>query len=42
VDDASLAAIGVNPLDPSTRPASARAGRELGRRVASQVAAFWG
>ncbi|GAA0431048.1 patatin-like phospholipase family protein [Leifsonia naganoensis] len=40
-DDASLAAIGVNPLDPSTRPASARAGRELGRRVASQVAAFW-
>ncbi|OJX75779.1 MAG: hypothetical protein BGO91_19535 [Leifsonia sp. 71-9] len=41
-DDASLEAIGVNPLDPSTRPASARAGRELGRRVASQVAAFWG
>lgn len=29
-DDASLEAIGVNPLDPSTRPASARAGRELG------------
>lgn len=41
-DDASLEAIGVSPLDPSTRPASARAGRELGRRVASQLAAFWG
>lgn len=40
-DDASLAAIGVNPLDPSTRPAAARAGREVGRRVAPQVAEFW-
>lgn len=41
-DGASLAAIGDNPLDPSTRPASARAGRELGRRVAAEIAAFWG
>lgn len=41
-DDASLAAIGVNPLDPSTRPAAARAGRELGRRAAADVATFWG
>jgi len=40
-DDASLAAIGVNPLDPSTRPAAARAGREVGRRAAAQVAEFW-
>lgn len=41
-DAASLAAIGVNPLDPSTRPAAARAGREVGRREAAAVAAFWG
>ncbi len=40
-DDASLAAIGVNPLDPGTRPASARAGREVGRRAAPEVAKLW-
>lgn len=41
-DDASLAAIGVNPLDPSTRPEAACAGLELGRRIAAEIAAFWG
>ncbi len=40
-DDASIAAIGVNPLDPSTRPGAAQAGRELGRRFAAEIAAFW-
>lgn len=40
-DDASLAAIGLNPLDPSTRPPAARAGREVGRRAAPQVAKLW-
>jgi NTE family protein len=41
-DDESLAAFGPNPLDPNCRPASARAGREQGRRVAAAVAAFLG
>jgi NTE family protein len=41
-DDASLQAIGANPLDPATRPPAARAGRELGRLVAAQIAEFWG
>jgi NTE family protein len=40
-DDAALAAFGTNPLDPSTRPASAEAGRALGRAVAAEIAAFW-
>ncbi len=41
-DDESLAAFGPNPLDPNCRPASARAGRAQGRRVAAEVAAFLG
>jgi NTE family protein len=41
-DDASLAAIGPNPLDPSRRPAAYRAGLAQGERIADDVAAFWG
>ncbi len=41
-DDESLDAFGPNPLDPRCRPASARAGRAQGRRVAAAVAAFLG
>jgi NTE family protein len=41
-DDESLAAFGPNALDPNCRPASARAGRDQGRRVAAAVAAFLG
>ncbi|WP_211368054.1 patatin-like phospholipase family protein [Microbacterium rhizomatis] len=40
-DDASIEAIGINPLDPATRPAAARAGRDQGRSIASEIAAFW-
>ena len=39
-DDSSLAAFGSNPLDPATAPVSARAGREQGRRIAAEIAAF--
>lgn len=39
-DDESLAAFGPNPLDPACRAPSAMAGREQGRRVAAEVAAF--
>jgi NTE family protein len=39
-DDDSLAAFGANPLDPACREPSAKAGREQGRRVAAEVAAF--
>jgi NTE family protein len=41
-DDESLAAFGVNPLDPRCRPASAQAGRAQGRRETAAVAAFLG
>lgn len=41
-DDASLDAFGPNPLDPLCRPASAKAGREQGRRIATEVARFVG
>jgi NTE family protein len=41
-DDASVASFGTNPLDPSTRKPAALAGRDLGRRVAAEIAAFWG
>ncbi|ODQ87544.1 patatin [Mycolicibacterium flavescens] len=41
-DDASLAAFGVNPLDPACRAPSARAGRVQGRTVAARVADFLG
>ncbi|WP_426516452.1 patatin-like phospholipase family protein [Diaminobutyricibacter sp. McL0618] len=40
-DADSIAAMGTNPLDPASRPPSAIAGRERGRRVAADVAAFW-
>ncbi|MEF2976730.1 patatin-like phospholipase family protein [Subtercola sp. YIM 133946] len=40
-DAASVAAFGSNPLDPGARRPSALAGRELGRSVASSLAAFW-
>ena len=41
-DEASVAASGTNPLSPATREPSALAGREVGRRVATQIAAIWG
>ena len=41
-DDESLAAFGPNPLDPACRTSSALAGRNQGRRVATQVAQFLG
>ncbi len=41
-DDDSLAAFDPNPLDPRCRIASARAGREQGRREATAVARFLG
>lgn len=41
-DEASVAAFGTNVLDPSTMPASARAGREQGRGRADEVARRWG
>jgi NTE family protein len=40
-DDASISAMGANPLDPRTRRPSAEAGQELGRRVAPAVEAWW-
>jgi NTE family protein len=40
-DAAAVAAFGTNPLDPGARKPSALAGRDLGRTIASQVAAFW-
>ncbi len=40
-DADSIAAMGMNPLDPASRRPSALAGRELGRRLAADVAAFW-
>ena len=39
-DDISLAAFGANPLDPDCRMPAALAGREQGRRVATDVADF--
>jgi NTE family protein len=40
-DEASLTAFGTNPLSPATRGPSARAGRELGRAQAAELARFW-
>lgn len=37
----SVAAFGRNPLSPSTRSASAQAGRAVGRAKAAHVAGFW-
>jgi len=41
-DEDSLVAFGNNPLDPATAAGSARAGREQGRRIAADIAAFFG
>jgi NTE family protein len=41
-DDESLSAFGRNPLDPACRKPSALAGREQGRRVATDIADFLG
>jgi len=38
---ASVAAFGTNPLSPLTRPAAARAGRDIGRTEADRIASFW-
>jgi NTE family protein len=40
-DDASLEAIGPNPLDPGAAGPAARAGREQGSALAGEVAAAW-
>jgi NTE family protein len=40
-DEAALAAFGTNPLSPATRRPSARAGRELGRAQAAELARSW-
>lgn len=40
-DADSITAFGPNPLDPGVRRDSALAGRDLGRRLASQIARFW-
>lgn len=41
-DDDALVAFGANPLDPACRVPSAVAGRAQGRRIAGQVAEFFG
>jgi NTE family protein len=40
-DGDSLAAIGLDPLDPDTRKPAALAGREQGRRCSDELAEFW-
>jgi NTE family protein len=40
-DEASLAAIGANPLDPATAGPAARAGREQARHVLDEVVDLW-
>ena len=40
-DAASVTAFGSNPLSPATRGPAARAGRDVGRSSAAEVAAFW-
>jgi NTE family protein len=40
-DDASIAAFGPNPLDPSVRGAAAEAGRAVGQSVAATIADNW-
>jgi len=40
-DSSSRDAIGVNVMDPSTRPPAARAGYDQGRALAEQLAEFW-
>jgi NTE family protein len=40
-DAATIAAFGTNPLSPATRGPAARAGRDVGRNAAAEIAAFW-
>jgi NTE family protein len=40
-DADSMAAMGMNPLDPATRGPAAEAGRRLGRAIAADVAGLW-
>jgi NTE family protein len=40
-DSTSVEAFGVNMMDPSARPPSARAGYDQGKALAEQLAAFW-
>ena len=40
-DADSVAAMGANPLDPASRQPAAIAGRERGRRLSGEIAAFW-
>jgi NTE family protein len=40
-DGNSINAFGVNMMDPSTRPPSARAGHNQGRGLAEQLTDFW-
>jgi NTE family protein len=40
-DEQSVDAIGINPLDPTTREAAARAGRRQGAGVAATIARTW-
>ena len=40
-DDAALAAMGANPLNPKARIPSAEAGRAQGRELAASVTTFW-
>ncbi|HEY1487581.1 MAG TPA: patatin-like phospholipase family protein [Micromonosporaceae bacterium] len=40
-DAASISAFGTNPLSPLTRPAAARAGRDVGRAAAKRITSFW-
>ncbi|MCU1527335.1 MAG: hypothetical protein JWP75_1098 [Frondihabitans sp.] len=40
-DEASVGAMGLNPLDPATRRPTALAGRALGLQIADVVADFW-
>ena len=40
-DEASVAAIGPNPLDPSTRPAVFAAARAQAAQLAAELARFW-
>jgi NTE family protein len=40
-DEDSIAAMGLNPLDPRTRKPAALAGREQGRRCGGELAEFW-
>ncbi|MBC6458337.1 patatin-like phospholipase family protein [Actinomadura sp. HBU206391] len=41
-DEGSVAAMGLNPLDPVIRAPTAHAGREQGRREAARVTSAWG